>query len=198
MRVRVGIGLAPLPARAPSDGRAARRAAERAKERKNERTEEGRRADDPPAALSIPNDACDRVAVPGRGWRYPAGFALGNQLFLARDAYRPDMFAGWPEALPVGQSLLMAHELVHVWQYQNRAITGYSAFKSGAEAFRADDPYYWPDKGHSAFLAFNYEAQATIIEDYLCYSFLLPDHPKRAELAALIGTVLPVAKSFGP
>lgn len=193
VRVHMGIGLTPLPSRAPSDGKAARRAAARAaSDGATEKTSSKS------VRQAIPDDACDRVAVPNRGWRPPAGFALGNQLFLAREAYRPDMFAGWPVALPIGQSLLMAHEMVHVWQYQNRDITGYTPLKSGAESFRPDDPYFWADKGQSALLAFNYEAQATIIEDYLCYTFLLPDHPKRAELAALIGPILPVARNFGP
>lgn len=182
VRVRLGVGLAPLPKRAISDGRAARN----------------------PPAPPLPKDwhppdtICDRVAEPDRGWQFPAGFVLGNQIFLARDFYRPDMFAGWPDRLPIGQSLLMAHELMHVWQFQNRARTGYSTLRSGAESLMAGDPYYWPGKGQSALLAFNFEAQAAIVEDYLCYTFLLPDHPRRAELAALIGPVLPVTQSFGP
>ncbi|UWQ08455.1 hypothetical protein [Aliiroseovarius crassostreae] len=190
VRVRIGIGLAALPAQAPSDGRAARLA---------EKTGQDGGRPAPVSGKDIPNDACDRVATPDAvGWRFPAGFVLGNQVFLVRAAYRPDMFAGWPVALPMAQSLLMAHELVHVWQYQNRARTGFTTLKSGAESFREGDPYYWPDKGHNTLLAFNFEAQATIVEDYLCYSLLLPDHPKRAELAALIGDTLPVTRNFGP
>ncbi len=170
VRVHVGVGLAPLPHKAPSDA--------------------GQALALPPPDWTPPNTICDRSYSPSRGWRYPAGFVLGNHVFLARKFYRPDMFKGWPESLPMGQSLLMAHELVHVWQFQNRNRTGYSTLRAGAESLGKDDPYFWPNKEKSAFLSFPFEAQAAIVEDYLCYTFLLPNHPKRAELAALITPAL--------
>ncbi|WP_424942182.1 hypothetical protein [Aliiroseovarius crassostreae] len=178
VRVRIGVGIAPLPNRAPSDA--------------------GRPPALPPPDWTPPDNLCERAYQPGRGWQFPAGFVLGNQIFLARSSYRPDMFAGWPDSLPMGQSLLMAHELVHVWQHQNRVRTGFTTLHSAAESFGPDDPYFWANKGQSDFLSFNFEAQAAIVEDYLCYSFLLPDHPKRAELAELIGVALPVTHSLAP
>ncbi|MDA5093471.1 hypothetical protein O2N63_05150 [Aliiroseovarius sp. KMU-50] len=178
VRVHVGLGIAPLPQKAPSDARGGDAL--------------------PPPDWTPPDTICDRANEPGRGWQYPAGFVLGNQVFLSRANYRPDMFDGWPDSLPMAQSLLMTHELVHVWQSQNRTHTGYTTLRSGAETLRTDDPYFWADKGQSEFLAFNFEAQATIIEDYLCYTFLVPHHPKLEELADLIGPALPVVQNLGP
>lgn len=176
IQVQRGVGLLPLP-----------------------RAEAEAQADDSlPPPRRAPQGICDRVPSPRQGFQWPAGMVLWNQLYLRRDFYGADLMEGWPRTVPVPHVLLMAHELVHVWQHQNRARTGFTTLHSAAESFGPDDPYFWANKGQSEFLAFNFEAQAAIVEDYLCYSFLLPDHPKRAELADLIGPALPVTQNLSP
>lgn len=169
VRVRAGIGILPLPNPEPV-------------------------TQDTPklAPRDIPETVCDRVAQPDRKWTFPAGFVLWNQVFLKRDYYRDDMFEGWPESLPMPHALLMAHELVHVWQWQNRARTGYTPFKSGAESFQPGDPYYWPGREAGAYLSYNFEAQAALVEDYMCMTLFVPNHPRRKEVEALITPVIPV------
>ena len=41
--------------------------------------------------------------------------------------------------------------------------------------------------------SFGYEQQAAIVEDFVCFTVANPDHPRRAELRALLEPVLPVA-----
>ncbi|MCK0169484.1 hypothetical protein MWU53_00265 [Aliiroseovarius sp. S1123] len=169
VRVRTGIGLLPLPRPKPIP------------------------EDAPKAApRDIPKTVCDRVPQPDREWEFPPGFALWNQIYLKRALYRDDMFAGWPKSLPMPHALIMAHELVHVWQWQNRDRTGYTPTKSGAESFQPGDPYYWPGREAGAFLSYNFEAQAALVEDYMCMTLFVPDHPRRKEIEALITPVIPV------
>ncbi len=154
VRVRTGIGLLPLPSpsRFPTTHQRPRPATSRKL-----------------SAIVCPSRT-------GNG-EFPPGFALWNQIYLKRALYRDDMFAGWPKSLPMPHALLMAHELVHVWQWQNRDRTGYTPTKSGAESFQPGDPYYWPGREAGAFLSYNFEAQAALVEDYMCMTLFVPDHP---------------------
>ena len=170
VRVRAGIGVLPLPKTDPIPKDAPKR-----------------------DARKLPKGVCDRVPQPDRKIEFPAGFVLWNQVFLKRDLYRDDMFEGWPESLPMPHALLMMHELVHVWQWQNRDRTGYTPGRSGAESLRKGDPYYWPGREAGAYLSYGFEAQAAMVEDYMCMTLFDPGNPRRDELAALVGPVLPVA-----
>ena len=89
------------------------------------------------------------------------------------------------------QALVFAHELTHIWQWQNRARTGYTPFRAAAESLRLVDPYFAPP-GEAPFLSFGYEQQAAIVEDFICFTFANPDHPRRAELREILAPVFPV------
>ncbi|MCK0137681.1 hypothetical protein [Aliiroseovarius sp. F47248L] len=171
VRVRAGIGILPLPDAEPIPKGAPKNYAHK-----------------------LPKGVCDRVPQPDRKIEFPAGFVLWNQVFLKRDLYRDDMFEGWPESLPMPHALLMMHELVHVWQWQNRSRTGYTPGRSGAESLRPGDPYYWPAREAGAYLSYGFESQAAMVEDYMCMTLFDPMNPRRADLAALIGPVLPVTR----
>ena len=171
VRVRAGIGVLPLP-RAKAEAKIAPK----------------------PQARKLPKGVCDRVPQPNRKIEFPAGFVLWNQIYLSRKLYRDDMFEGWPKSLPMPQALLMLHELVHVWQWQNRDRTGYTPGRSGAESLRKGDPYYWQGRKAGEYLSFNFEAQAAMVEDYMCMTLFDPTNPRRAELEGLIGPVLPVSE----
>lgn len=135
------------------------------------------------------DEACLRTPQP-RGAQPPQAFALGNRVHFETGLYSSDMVIRWPDSLRIPQALVFAHELTHVWQWQNRARTGYTPFRAVAESLRLADPYY--SQGDAAFLAFGYEQQAAIVEDYVCFAFANPDHPRRQELREIIDPVLPL------
>ena len=56
---------------------------------------------------------------------------IGNRIFFKSPLCQSDMAAGWPGAPinPVNDMALFGHEILHVWQWQNRRVTGYSLLK---------------------------------------------------------------------
>ena len=134
--------------------------------------------------------ACVRTPQP-RGAQPPQAFAFRNRVHFETGLYSSDMVINWPEQLRIPQALVLAHELTHVWQWQNRARTGYSPRRAVAESWRLADPYF--SDGDQAFFAFGYEQQAALVEDFVCFSFANPTHPRRAELRAILAPVFPVA-----
>ena len=134
---------------------------------------------------------CTRSAPePRRG--PPPGWALWNRLYFSAEFYRADLATAWPEAARFPQALVLAHELVHVWQWQNRDITGYRPSRAAMESILNMDPYFYaPDEGAS-FLDFGYEQQAALLEDYLCHALYDPAAPRRAELRPLLEPWFPL------
>lgn len=165
--VRVGIGLTPLP------------------------RPEAPRADAPPPR-SVPDGFCTRIPQPRQGFTWPAAFVLWNDIFFSSKFYAADTFAGWPLSLPLPQFLIMAHELVHVWQWQNRDRTAYRPIDSAAESGEGIDPYYWQAEAGQAFLSYGFEQQAAMVEDFLCFRLFEPDHARVEELRAIINPVIPL------
>lgn len=136
---------------------------------------------------------CDRVPQ-GPRTEPPPAFAIYNGIHLRPDLYRDDTAPGWPDRRLLPQSLIMAHELVHVWQWQNRARTGYRPARAVLESLLNLDPYYYQPGDNDTFLSFGYEQQAALLEDYYCYALLDPENPRRAELHALLAPHFPVAR----
>jgi len=128
---------------------------------------------------------CDRVAPQGPTGPPPA-WALYNQISFSREFYREDVALNWPNQILLPQTLIMAHELVHVWQWQNRGRTGYRPAKAGLESFLNLDPYFYvPDEG-AGFLEYGFEQQAALLEDYLCYGMFDQKNPRRAKLRTIL------------
>lgn len=128
--------------------------------------------------------ACLRTPQP-RPRRQPLAFALGERIHLTSEIWSSDAALGWPDALRYPHALTLVHELVHVWQYRNRALTGYAPVRAAAESLALADPYYAPP-GASGFLDYGFEQQAAFVEDFLCFTAANPDHPRRAELRELL------------
>ncbi|MEJ8561651.1 DUF4157 domain-containing protein [Yoonia sp. GPGPB17] len=114
--------------------------------------------------------------------------AVGNTVFFNRDryvddfsttAYRDDLW-------------LMAHELVHVWQWQNRDEVGYSFSKIVSEHLNYGDAvYYYQLETGKAFTDYRFEQQGAIVE---CYAQLLETQPNAAttkQHARLVEQVFP-------
>ncbi len=132
------------------------------------------------------DQACLRVPQP-RGAQPPQAFALGNRIHFETGLYSSNMMMQWPNRLRVPQGLIFAHEMVHVWQWQNREHTGYSPGRAVAESIEFADPYF--SDGAQAFFSFGFEQQAAIVEDYLCFAFANPNHPRRQELRDILEPV---------
>lgn len=137
--------------------------------------------------------ACIRVPQP-RGDQPPQAFALGERVHFTSDVYASDMALGWPRYLRLPQALIFAHEIGHVWQWQNRELTGYTPARAALESFRLADPYFSPPTAQSSFADFGYEQQAAMIEDFVCFTIANPNHPRRAALRQILAPVLPVER----
>lgn len=157
-------------------------------------------ADAPPAR---PEPAPEKIrTIPGICDRKPQGprsepppaFALWNRIHLIGRFYRPDTAPGWPDRVALPQALILAHELVHVWQWQNRRRTGYRPARAALESMLAIDPYYYRPEDADGFLSYGFEQQGALVEDYFCYALFDPVNPRRAELRRLLAPHFPVAR----
>ncbi|CUH78593.1 hypothetical protein [Tropicibacter naphthalenivorans] len=122
----------------------------------------------------------------------PAATVLFNKVLIRQDLFRPDFLAGYPEQIDLLDAMLMAHEATHVWQWQNRAKTGYTPLKALLEHTGSADPYLFdPDKTRD-FLDYGYEQQGSIVEEYVCCRLLDPEAPRTERLRAMISAHMPL------
>ncbi len=128
---------------------------------------------------------CDRVAPSGPDGPPPA-WALYNNMHFSREFYREDVLPGWPDQVLLPQVLILAHELVHVWQWQNRGRTGYKPAKAALESILNRDPYFYVPQEGAGFLEYGFEQQASLLEDYMCYGIFDPENPRRAKLRGIL------------
>lgn len=138
------------------------------------------------------NRACLRTPQP-RGAQPPQAFALYNRMHFDSTLYSSDMARPWPRAVRFPQSLILAHELTHVWQWQNRDLTGYAPWRAVLESFELADPYYSGDEETPIFLSLGYEQQAAVVEDFVCFTVANPTHPRRQVLRDALEPFFPVA-----
>ncbi len=136
--------------------------------------------------------ACVRERVPIGEREPPSAFALWNLMQFDATLYANDLALQYPERVRFPTTFLLAHELTHVWQWQNRAESGYSPFWGIWEALSLTDPYFSDREDAPEFLAFGFEQQAAMITDFVCFTASNPDHPRRQELRELLLPVLPV------
>lgn len=123
----------------------------------------------------------------------PAAVTLFNRIFMTKDWYLPDYLPDYPEKLYIVEAMLLAHELTHAWQWQNRKITGYHPLRAAAEHQRSDDPYLFDLSTPQNFLAYGYEQQGTIVEEYVCCRSLAPDAARTTRLHDMLSEVFDVA-----
>ncbi|WP_101068701.1 hypothetical protein [Roseovarius salinarum] len=124
----------------------------------------------------------------------PAAIVLHNKVFYDRDWYAEDYLDGYPERMDLVAAMLFAHEITHVWQWQNRDVTGYSPIRALREHTRADDPYLFDVDTQAAFLDYGYEQQAGIVEEYVCCATLDPDAPRTRRLADMLRGAFPLGR----
>ena len=100
--------------------------------------------------------------------------AVGNTVFFSRDRYLDD----FSTTVFRDDLWLMAHELVHVWQWQNRDEIGYSFSKIVSEHLKYKDAVYdYQLETGKAFTDYRFEQQGAIVE---CYAQLLETQPNAA------------------
>jgi hypothetical protein len=112
--------------------------------------------------------------------------ALFQNVFIRDDLYREDMVEGWPRVLPLADAMLLAHEMVHAWQWQNRAVTGYHPIKAAFEHVGRADPYLFDPRTAADFLDYGYEQQGSIMEEYVCCRVLAPEAERTERLHAML------------
>ncbi len=122
----------------------------------------------------------------------PAAVALFNTIFFDRDWYLDDYLPDFPDRIGLIAAMLFAHEMTHVWQWQNRAQTGYSPLRAASEHQRGSDPYLFDLEALPRFDSFGYEQQGAIVEEFVCCRALAPQAARTQRLHALIAQAMPV------
>ena len=122
----------------------------------------------------------------------PAAATLFNTVYFVRDWYVEDYMRGYPERMHLSASMLLAHEITHVWQWQNRKVTKYTPWRAIAEHGNLDDPYLFELDGAPNFLSFGYEQQGAIMEEYVCCRALAPTAARTQRLHDMLRAVMPV------
>jgi len=123
----------------------------------------------------------------------PAAVALFNSVYFSKDWYTPNYMPGYPERLYLIEAMLLAHELTHVWQWQNRSVTGYHPLRAAAEHNQSDDPYLFDLDGAPDLLSYGYEQQGAIVEEYVCCRALAPKAARTQRLHAMLADAFPVS-----
>lgn len=141
-----------------------------------------------------PRDTCaQKLLPPPEGDTVsgaPAATVLFNTININPDFIARDYMPTYPDAALLLASMFMAHELVHVWQWQNRDVTGYHPLKAAREHQANADPYLFELGRTPDFLDFGYEQQGAIAAEYVCCAALAPTAPRTARLEALLSPYL--------
>lgn len=124
----------------------------------------------------------------------PAAVTLFNRVFVVRDWYLADYLDAYPERLVLLEAMLFAHEMTHVWQWQNRARTGYSPMQAAVEHGSIDDPYLFDLDTSSDFLSYGFEQQGAIVEEYVCCRALAPGAARTRRLHDMLSGAFPVSE----
>ena len=116
-----------------------------------------------------------------------AALAAFDHVFVRESLYLDDYLAGLEHGrLNLASAMLFLHEMTHVWQWQNRAVTGYHPLKAAFEHVRSRDPYLFDPETEADFLDFGWEQQGVIVEEYLCCRTLDPAAARTQRLHAML------------
>lgn len=130
---------------------------------------------------------------PVRG--YFAAFVLGQTVYYSRRTWQEDFLSDYPAEMELREAMRLAHELTHVWQWQNREVTGYHPFKAAREHIERDDPYLIEIDENRPFLDYSYEQQGILVEEFVCCRALDPDGLRTEQLSRVIAQVFPEAST---
>ncbi len=139
-----------------------------------------------------------RLTCQQRIWPPPEGptvrvgthaMTIFNDVYYLDRVYADDFLPDYPDSIYLPDAMLFAHEMVHVWQWQNRAATGYHPLRAAFEHLGSDDPYLFDPDTEASFQSFGYEQQGSIFEEYICCRALAPDAERTARLDAMLRQV---------
>lgn len=120
-----------------------------------------------------------------------AAMVLFETSVFREDLYLENYLDGYPEVLPLPQAMLFAHEMTHVWQWQNRALTGYHPLRAASEHRPGGDPYLFDLSRARAFLDYSDEQQGALMEEFVCCRALDPEGARTARLYDILVEVFP-------
>lgn len=123
----------------------------------------------------------------------PAAMTLFNKVYFTKNWYTDNYLPAYPDRLYLTEAMLIAHELTHVWQWQNRKRTGYHPLRAAIEHSNSDDPYLFDLAEAPDFLDYGYEQQGAIVEEYVCCRALAPSAERTKRLHAMLKGAFPVA-----
>lgn len=122
-----------------------------------------------------------------------AGAVLFNQVLTNPDFTVPDYVPGYPDQVNVVAAMFLAHELTHIWQWQNRDLTGYHPLRGALEHQPGVDPYLFDPDADLSFLDLGFEQQAALVEEFVCCRTLAPDAVRTERLWHVLHEAMPVA-----
>ncbi|MCY4306259.1 MAG: hypothetical protein OXC62_16010 [Aestuariivita sp.] len=123
----------------------------------------------------------------------PAAAVYFNSILFRMDWYRENYLPNYPDSYSLPVAMLLAHELTHVWQWQNRDLTGYHPLKALSEHAILDDPYLFDNSINKQFLDYGFEQQGAIVEEYICCRSIAPAGSRTQRLHAMLSKVFPVS-----
>lgn len=138
----------------------------------------------------------ERILPPAKGeivTTSPAAVTLFNKVFFDKDWYLDNYAPEYPDALHLTEAMLLAHEMTHVWQWQNRRKTGYHPLRAAVEHGNSDDPYLFDMHAGADFLSYGYEQQGAIVEEYVCCRALAPTAARTKRLHAMLSAAFAVS-----
>ena len=145
-----------------------------------------------------PRRTCqERIWPPSRGETVtvsPGATTFFNRILYREDLYRDDFLAGFPERVDLVSAMLFAHEMTHVWQWQNRARTGYHPLRAAFEHTASADPYLFEPDSTKGFLDHGFEQQGAIVEEWVCCRLLDPEAERTARLRDTIGAEMDLSR----
>lgn len=144
-----------------------------------------------------PRETCrERILPPSKAvivTTRPAAVTLFNKVYFSKDWYVKNYLPAYPARLYLIEAMLLAHELTHVWQWQNRVRTGYHPLRAAVEHGQSDDPYLFELDGPPDFLSYGFEQQGAIVEEYVCCRALDPGAARTRRLHAMLKGAFPVS-----
>ncbi len=128
----------------------------------------------------------------------PAAFVLHDKVFFAKEWYEVDFLPQFPKRMSLIHAMLFAHEITHVWQWQNRDRTGYTPLRAANEHGGGRDPYLFDINTKTRYLDYAYEQQASIVEEYVCCAALDPNAPRTKRLESMLKEAMPLSRLSVP
>ncbi len=121
-----------------------------------------------------------------------AGAVAWTHVLTNPDWTLPNYAPNYPEEFNLHAVMYFAHEMTHIWQWQNRGLTRYSPFKGAAEHRPGADPYLFDPEDEIDFLSMGYEQQAVLVEEFICCRTLAPNAARTHRLYEVLLAVMPV------